>query len=343
MSTLHFRAIGAVLGISFAAACGGDGPSGPSFADSASVENTEYFADDAVDAATEIIERMDFGTPQISIGGAAVATLRLASPAFTSRALLLNWRDLLHRPGGLGGRATEGCSMTTTGTTMNGSGFVDVNQNGIPDHLTFRWECTETDSTSSADTTYREVQLQEQTITENGASLHGYTNTVRWSYRSSDPFGNHDTYQTRYSETLDLRSDKATYRTRVEERRSYRFGEEVDDERQEAEWSGDFVPAIPIVRGAPLPNGLLTVRGRDAYSGLDYPGLSFTTGTAAPLAYAAGCSNDPPFTDGVLFGRLNGREGLASFAATFVGCGIYDIDTEGTSGPTTAMTRRAHD
>ena len=60
--------------------------------------------------------------------------------------------------------------------------------------------------------------------------------------------------------------------------------------------------------------------------------VSFTISTPTALAYNAACAaadNNPPFTAGVLLGKLNNSSSQASFEVTFTACGSYGVDVDG--------------
>jgi len=109
------------------------------------------------------------------------------------------------------------------------------------------------------------------------------------------------------------------------------------------EWGADFDADGTIEYGDPLPDGDLTLRGRSFYyEEPDGRNLSFTITTPTVLAYDASCAavdDDPPFTAGVLLGKLNGSNSQASFEVTFTGCGTYTVAVDNANDPAAVAAR----
>ena len=342
MTSLRLRATVALALAAFTAACGGGDGTGPSFADSVSTADALDFADLAADAAGQMAYQMNFGSA--SIGLAAPAAVRrlsakgfLATKSLGGRTLLpaanvIDWRSAAANPSGLQASAGEGCTYSFHGIQLGG-GFVDVNQNGIPDDVLIRIDCIQTDSISNPDTNYIHRQFQEQTIKENFSSMYGYTATVKVEEKYSDEFGNWEGYDVHGTETLDIRSGSAAHKYDFTYHEGGKFGAESADYVGGTSWDGAFDPDSPISLAADLPDGQLSFSGREYFTDTESNNLSFALHTTTPLAYDAACASadtNPPFSAGVIRGDLNANASQAHFTVTFTSCGNYDVAVNGT-------------
>lgn len=345
MTTSRHLGVVALAFAALTAACGGSDSSGPSFADSVSTTDAADFADDAIDASTSMAWAMDFGGPSIGLAAPGMMT-RLASKGYlASKSLggrtltpslsLVDLRAFAASPAGLQASAAEGCTYTVHGLSMSGSGFVDVNQNDIPDDLYLKIDCITTDSTSNPDTTYVLHLMQEQAIKENFSALHGFSASFHIIQRNSDEFGNFEGIDYSGNEALDIRSGSATHNVGFGYDEGSKFGTDEESYTGGAQWNGGFDPDGAIVLGDPLPDGALSFTGREFFTNSVTPlNLSFGIATTTPLAYKASCAaadSTPPFTSGVVRGRLNNNAAQASFQVTFTGCGGYDVTYSGTT------------
>jgi hypothetical protein len=353
MTPSRLRAAAALTFAFIAASCGGgDGGTGPTFSDSVSTADAQEFAGDLVGDVAQATQQLNFG--EGSIGLSAPAFIRRMSAqrpqltsAFAGHHLLapperLDWRSLVARPAGLQAAADEGCTITQSGFSMDGP--VDVDQNGFPDNFYIKQECLQTDSTNNADTTFSSYLLIEERVKQNFASLYGYDITIRLVNKNSDEFGNFSSNGFDASEGLDIRGGAAGHQF------SYVFHEEFKQDtasgayRSGVNWNVSFDPDGTIVLGDPLPDGALTLNGREYVTDTEDQNLSFSLATDTPLAYDATCwAGDalPPFTAGILIGHLNNNASSASFSATFTGCGVEPtISTEGTHDPVPVAARR---
>jgi hypothetical protein len=300
------------------AACGGgDGSTGPVFADSASTAEITDFAGDMAGLAGLAVNQLNFGS----------GSNGFYEPPFVRR----------YQPEGSPRRAElpalvdAECLQVLRGYA-NGGEPVDADENEIPDDFYFRLECTAIDSTTDPDTARSYVQFMEGYVRQNDASLHGYSAGVTYRIRVTDNFGNVEGSYWEASEVLDIRSNAASH--------TYHYldgGSEKNSGVPTAHEVGmtsttSFTPTGTIVLGDPLPNGAITVSGRQYALNSEGRNLSFAIGTDTPLAYDAACragDSNPPFTAGALRGRLNDDVTQATFTATFTSCGNYTVDVDG--------------
>lgn len=343
MRSTTLRASLALVLAAFTAACGGsDGSTGPSFADSVSTAEASNFAADAADAASGAMWALNFNEPGFGLAApqptvqrlAAKSPLQLGRLGF-DRATLSPKFDLMaiaRRPDGLQMIAAEGCTYTARGLSMGGGGFVDVNQNGIPDDAYLKVACVETDSTGGPGNHVTETQVQEQSVKENFAALFGYTVSIRVMGRYEDEDGNYEGGEIKMRRTIDVRSGSANGSSEVDYWEGESFEGDVYDWRAGQDDDASFDPNGTITLGNALPDGALTLNRRDFYTETDAVNLSFTVTTPTALVYNAACAladDNPPFTAGVLRGELNGNSGSASFEVTFTSCGNATIDVDG--------------
>lgn len=345
MTSIPFRASLALAAVTLVAACGGgsDGSTGPTFSDSLSAVEAGEFSSDAIEMAGQIGFGISRTGPTIGISAPAMvraafsrgslaalpARVRTAAEAIPA----MDWRTARSLAGVMA-TASEGCTVTAHGTEEGISGFVDVNGNDIPDDLYVKQDCTTTDSTG--DTTVVVHVVLTQQAKEDMTALYGFRYTIGYEFTFTDEFGN--TYTgVKYdaSEQVDVRAQSAAHVVQT----SVRGWNDIDGVRHEGSagrsFNASFDPAGTITPGAPVGNGALTFSGRDFYTQTDGRNLSFTLGTTAPLAYSAACfasATNPPFSAGVIVGRLNNSASQAAFIVTFSGCNAYGVDYIGTVG-----------
>jgi hypothetical protein len=352
MRSTRVRAALALVLAAFTAACGDSGSTGPSFADSVSTEDAENFAGDATEGATFAMGALNFSDPGIGLAALQAGAQRLAarSPLAATRSgsarstagiTRFDLMSLIQRPAGLQAVADEGCTYTLRGISNGGSGFVDVNQNGIPDDVYMKIICVTTDSSGGPGNRMVTTVSQEQSVKENFSSLHGYsgsyTFSLRWDYEGGDAEWVGESGEV----DIDVRSGAASGSQEFRVREGYREGD--DTYEWTAAWEDDasFDPDGTIALGSDLPDGDLTLGSRYAVTGPEGNNISFTISTSTPLAYNAACAavpTNPPFTAGVLRGELNGSSNLASFEVTFTSCGNVSIDVDGAYDEVTITT-----
>jgi hypothetical protein len=342
MTTSRLSAVAAVAFAFVAASCGGDGGTGPTFADSVSTSEAQGRAAQTVNNIGLSVGQLNFGEGSIGLVAKAFTARVTAQRPFAVRSIgghalrrevrIPDWHTIVQGSAGSQASAEEGCTVTQSGTTPGGP--VDVDQNGFPDNLYFRQECLLTDSTSNADTTYISYLLVEERVKQNFSSLYGFDISVTELEKDSDEFGNFASFGVTGTEALDIRSGSATHRVNF----TVNEGGKVDTASAAYEdgvnWNVAFAPSASIFLGDPLPNGALTLSGREYTTDTEDQNVSFTLLTDTPLAYSASCYaalSNPPFTAGVLIGRLNNNADNGSFSATFTACGAAPtISTEGT-------------
>lgn len=347
MPTTRLRAVVVLAfaaGVASLAACGGDSGGGPSFSDSVSTADAEQFASDASDGAVGAMQELNFGEGELPSFTSALAT-RFAAyrPASLSRlgvgavpmgTRLATLAAYVKHPTGLQLAAAEGCTITESG--IGPGGFVDVNQNGVPDNLLLREECTITDSTSNPDTTTVHYEFVEQHMVERMSALYGFDLSVTEVTKFSDEFGNFELEEIHGSEALDLRAGSASHSIDITEHEAAKFDTATGDFKFGQALSASFVPGSTITLGDPLPDGALTLTGREFVTNTEDVNLSFSLSTTTPLAYSAACAavpTNPPFTAGVLRGLLNNNSDQAGFTVTFTSCGNATVETNGTHDP----------
>ncbi|HVX88446.1 MAG TPA: hypothetical protein VG940_05920 [Gemmatimonadales bacterium] len=348
MTSLRLRATLALAAAAFTAACGGgDGSSGPSFADSVSTADAQDAGNNVAAYASQVAFAMNFGGPSIGIFAAPALTrvksyLPSTPAVFAGRelpAVDLSALDLRH-PAAVKGLmlADPSASCTYSGHGFTGGfGFdgdpIDVNGNGIPDDFAFRVECVESDSVAP-DTTVTMRIVQDYAIKELTGSLYGGTIAVHVLARYSDNHGRYEEEKIDLTGKQDIRADGIIDQASLEVHQGANNNiDPVVAISAGESWDNRFDPASTISLGSDIPDGALTLNGKTwAASTITGLNLSFTVSTPTPLAYSAACADadtNPPFTAGVLHGKLNNSSNQASFQIDFTSCGNYDVTVNG--------------
>src|SRR5690349_22512534 len=211
----------AAAGVFTLAACGGgDGSSGPSFADSVSTAAADSSADNVAQYASQVASAMNFNGP--SIGIIAAPAMARAEAHLASTPNVFAGRSFPHidlsgismtRPAAVRGlmlaSPAASCEYSGHGTT-GGFGFdgdmIDINGNGIPDDFAFKVVCTESDSVAP-DTTVTILISQEYTIKEIAGSFYGGTVGVHMHVRYSDNHGRYEEEKVDVTGKQDIRPD----------------------------------------------------------------------------------------------------------------------------------------
>lgn len=343
MTTSRLFGVVALAFAAFTAACGSDGSSGPSFADSVSTVDAENFANGVADYASQVASGINFNGPSIGLAAPAMAArLEAALPPMTSAFTgvtyprpdlsLLDWRVAGTRLSGPQAVASAGCTITAHGwMDPSFNDAVDLNANGIPDDAYLKYDCSFTDSVAT-DTVITEHQVIELAWKEISGSLYGQTIVYNIFSRAQDNHGRYE--QIRYD--IDAKQDIRS--SGIVDQASFTIREEVDlgtgAEFAEAgeSWNNSFDPAGTITLGGDIPDGALTIGGTRYYADSDNNNLRFGITTETALAYSAACAGAatiPPFTAGVLKGMLNNSSSQASFTVTFTACGNYTVAVSG--------------
>lgn len=353
MMTPRLRAVAALLLASFAAACGGsDGGGGPSYSDSVTTAEATNFANNSAETASYLADNLNFGSP--SLGGAAqamYARLQARPEIATARsqmthlrgfgATVPSWQAALHRPAGI--QLADGCSFSGHGLDEFPYGDpIDANGNNVPDDAAIDIVCTMSED-GGGDTVNTYIQEQHVAIKEIGGSIYGMTFTSHIRERWQDNHGNFEQGELKQGGKIDLRSASASTDQSMSMGYSAKFDDESGAYGYGEEWGADFDADATIVAGDPLPDGDLTLNGHSyAYEEPDGRNLSFSIATPTALAYSAACAasdDNPPFTAGVLLGKLNGSNSQASFEVTFTGCGSYTVAVDNANDPATVARR----
>jgi hypothetical protein len=350
MTSLRLRAATALLLASFAAACGSDeGGSSASFSDSVTTAEATEFANGAAETASYLADNLNFGTPEIAVTAQALYTRLMNKPevaAFRARmpgkvavgANAPNWQVAM-RPAGI--QLADGCSYSGHGFYEFPMGNpVDLNENGVPDDAALDVVCIYTEE-GGADTVWTIREEQHVKVKEIDGSLYGMNVSFQILQRVTNNKGLLEEIQVDQAAKIDLRSGSASTDQSMKFTGKFDEGDHEGAESGEGafgeEWGADFDADGTIVEGDPLPDGLLILRGRSFYyEEPDGRNLSFSITTPTALAYDAGCAaidDDPPFTAGVLLGRLNGSSAQASFEVTFTGCGSYTVAVDNANDP----------
>lgn len=353
MTTPRLRAVAALLFASFAAACGGgDGESGPSFSDSVTTAEATNFADGAAETASYLADNLNFGSP--SLGGAAQAMyvrLQARPEVAAARARMTRLRGFgPTAPTWQSGLQAATPQLAADGCSFSGHGLdefpygdpIDANGNGVPDDAAIDIVCTFTEE-GGGDTVNTYSQEQHVAVKEISGSIYGMTFSSHIRERWQDNHGNFEQGELKQGGKIDLRSGSAS----TDQTMSMGFSEEIDGEPVSygagEEWGADFDADATIVEGDPLPNGDLNLHGHSfAYEEPEGRSLSFTITTPTALAYSAACAasdTNPPFTDGVLLGKLNNSSSQASFEVDFTGCGTYTVAVDNANDPATVARR----
>jgi hypothetical protein len=328
-------------------ACGDSGTTGPDFDDEATMEETEDVAYDAVEIAVDVVDQLNFDGPNIALSATkAQASLRaIYGPQMGASRLpagIVMPGVTFSAAGELRLSAAPGCTTSSYGNDGDPWDWWDANENGIADDWGIDYTCVMKDS-SDLENILTQTQKLKITIKENTASLFGYHVTQAYSttyrYQNGDGFGGGFTG----NETLDIRAGSATHHQEFE---SKEWGDEESDHEEwvtGSESNVTFDPDGTISTEAALPDGEFELAGRRYFASTGGLSLSFTLETTDPLAYDAVCWDDninPPFTDGTLVGRLNGRSSSATFTIDFNGCDDFTIDTDHTSDEPVVVTKR---
>jgi hypothetical protein len=351
MSTSRLRAVAALLLASFAAACGsGDGGGGPSYSDSVTTVEATDFADGAAGMATDLADNLNFGSPSFGASQAMYTRLLARPEVAAARAKMThlhgfgatvpNWQGALH-PAGM--QLAEGCTFSGHGLYDFPYGDpVDMNENNVPDDAAIDIVCTMSEE-GNGDTVYTYIQEQHVAVKEIDGSIYGMTFSSRIRERQQDNHGNFEQAELKQEGKIDLRSSTASTDQSMSIAFSGKFDDEAGGYGAGEQWGADFDADATIVEGDPLPDGDLSLHGRSyAYEEPEGRNLSFTISTPTALAYSAACAasdDNPPFTAGVLLGKLNGSSNQASFEVTFTGCGTYTVAVDNANDPATVAAR----
>lgn len=338
------------------AACGGgDGGAGPTFSDSVTTAEASDFADGSAETATYLADNLNFGSPSIAATSQLLYTRLMNKPevsAFRATlprpssfgATVPSWQGAMH-PAGM--QLAEGCTFSGHGLYEFPDGPpVDVNENGIADDAAIDIVCLFTEE-AGGDTVYTVRQEQHVAISEIEASLYGMNVNYLILFRVTSNHGFLSEEKLEQSAVIDLRSGTASTDQSMKYSGAYREG---DFDGAEAgagafgeEWGADFDADATIVYGSPLPDGDLSLHGHSyAWEEPDGRNLSFTISTPTVLAYSAACAavpTNPPFTAGVLLGKLNNSSSQASFEVTFTGCGTYTVAVDNANDPAAVAAR----
>jgi hypothetical protein len=333
MPISRLRAAAALTFAFIAASCGGDGSTGPTFADSVSTSDAIGVAVDAGYIAGDIAYALHANGPTIGLAAPAMAARafqqgKLADLPARVKALAASMPALRlgvsARPAGLQLSSSEGCTLTVHGTMEGTDGYVDVNANGVPDDLYYKEDCHYTDSTSS-DTVFFTHFLLEQTARDHMGSLYGFSASFRYEYVTTDEFGN--TWQGftyAASEALDILAGGATHHVTWKVRGWDDVSGVLDEGTSGEDFDASFDPSGTIALANPIPDGNIDFTARDYFTDTSDGNVSFGLETTTPLAFDSSCydaDTNPPFVGGVIRGRLNNNASQASFTATFTACG----------------------
>ena len=316
----------------------GDSNSGPDFDDEATTDETLGVSEDAVSLAQQIAYSMDFGTPNIFLAPMANAARSTAFGPHAVRPMqrrgavaavgLATWTG--DRAVALQAVAANGCSVTSHGT--DGSDpfdYLDENGNDIPDDWSLKLVCVAVDSSDTSNVwTYTETY--DVGAKEDMSALHGFEGRLHFSDIGRDEEGHSAGQVYTGTEVLDVRTGSVAHRFSFQ----VRYFEDDEESVTGNEWNATFDPASDIVLGDPLPDGDLDFSGRSWFVNTGDISLSFALESTTPLAYSAACEAGdvtPPFTAGVIRGRLNNSSSAASFEVTFNDCADFTVTTSGTS------------
>lgn len=324
-------------------ACGSDSSGGTDFDNTATTGDTEDAADNAADLATNITEEMNFGGPNIFIAAPAqvaafAAKHPIAARPFGGRGFTSDLMTAAPTGAKFALQASAAVGCTVTGHGSDGSDPFqpyDGNGNDIPDDWYVKAVCVTKDSSDTANVvTY--TQNVEYSAKENAASVYGYDAAVTATVRAADEEENAEGFEFKASDHLDLRATSAAHRFSYSAR-EYGTADGVTEEAKGGQsWDASFDPDGNIIFGDPLPDGILAFTGKNWFSNTDDVALSFTLDTPTSLLYSAACADvndNPPFTQGVIRGRLNGGSSSASFTVTMTDCGVYTVATDNTDDP----------
>lgn len=348
--------VAAVATCTLVACGGGDGGTGPSFADSVSTAAADSAADYVAGFAGQVAYSMNFNGPSVGLASPMMLArvtrdLSTSAPSLNGATLrqpdaaMLDWHQVVARAKGIQlAAAASGCTVTMRGSDDPFSPQpTDANGNGIPDDFYLKYVCTGVD-TIATDTVLTGIESEEVAIKEISGSLYG---TILSVVAHAEQHDNHGRYVIPFHLELkarqDIRTDgivdEASIKARVESNLS---GEVVFEEAGES-WSNGFDPATPISPESDLPDGDLTIGGTRYHLDSEGHNLSFGISTTDPLAYSAACAavpTTPPFTDGTLLGKLNNSTSQASFTIDFTSCGNYTIAVNGAYDEPVVVTAR---
>lgn len=335
-------------------ACSDDGGDGTDFDDSASSADTYDAAEMGMDFAEATMDQLNFGGPTgyLSASRAFVSLRPRSGSSRLSRGGLPADLAVPGMTAGADGKlkfvAAPGCSISSYGSDGEPWNPYDGNGNEIGDDWGLDQVCVYVDS-SDAENHWTQRQTIKYRQKENTASLHGFTSSFYYENKWTSEEGDEEAGRFEAWEVVDIRAGSAHREVKYSDKE---WDVEPGEPRYEwvrgAEMEADFDPADAIALDEDLPDGDLSFNGRVYEAETDSPSYSFDVETTEPLAYNAGCWDegyDPPFTDGVIHGVLNGRNGSAEFTVTFFDCdGDYDIDVDNTSDePAIASHRRPVD
>jgi hypothetical protein len=331
-------------------ACGDSGSGGPEFDGEATTDETWTAAEDAAEAFGDAMHALNFGDPDIEILAAASASAeRLAArhPEFGGRFFAQARAQGFRAPGltttrdGIQLVAAPGCRVEASGTDGGPFDPYDGNDNGIPDDWHVKIVCVQQDSTDPGNVE-TVTQTQEIAVKENTDALHGFSARALLSIRGVQEDGNSGELRVEATQALAIKADGVdedhTFKARLA---STAEGDAFESQGGE-ERHVSFDPASPIALGSDLPDGDLTIDGRQWFANTDDVSLSFSIETTDPMAYDAACLGvtHPPFTDGTIVGRLNGNSNSARFQVDFTACGDYTIEVDNTSDEGIPVTRK---
>jgi len=356
MMTPRLRAVAALLLASFAAACGGsDGGGGPSYSDSVTTAEATEFANGSAETATYLADNLNFGMPEIAAASQALYTRVMHKPevaALRSRlprgsqfgATVPSWQGAMH-PAAM--QLADGCTFSGHGLEEFPDGPpIDVNGNEVPDDAAIDIVCIHNEE-GNGDTVWTLRQEQHIAISEIDAAVYGLNMSYLILYRETNNHGYLSEEKLEQSAKIDLRTGTASTDQSMKYSGRYKEGDHAGAESGEGafgeEWGAYFDADATIAYCDPLPDGDLNLHGRSFYyEEPDGRNLSFSITTPTVLAYSAACAasdDNPPFTAGVLLGKLNGSNSQASFEVTITGCGTYTIAVDNANDPATVAAR----
>lgn len=199
----------------------------------------------------------------------------------------------------------------------------DSDQDGLPDHATYTFDCAYTDpQDGSSFTVTGTIHLFDSQDAANGFGFD--INFVNFKFALSFP-GQNGTTTTEIVvngfDGIDVLPSSAVADQDV------RFVFRVNNRRvflSTWNWSIGFTPTGTIDYAAEdLPPGDFTLNGGFVFqgdAGQTGGDWAFTLNTTSPLAYDGTCTLEPPFASGQIQGAINARNSVG-FTVTYTGCG----------------------
>lgn len=329
-------------------ACSDSGSGGPDFDGEATSDETFEAGMGAGEMLADMMYTLNFGSPDIFVATAASARRFTASHPEFGGGLAPRLLDRgpaapglsATRGTGLQFVAAPGCSIVSSGTEGDPFDYYDGNGNSIPDDWHVKVVCVMQDSTDPANVTTI-TQTEEVTVKENSAAIYGYSAKSLFSIKVTDEEGSSAGIQFEGSDVLDIRADRINDHYKFTARGWETTEEGLLEEQGGEERTAAFDPTGTITIESALPDGELTLNGRQWFAATDDLSLSFTLETTEPLEYESACFDvtDPPFSDGTLVGHLNGNANSATFTLAFSDCGDFTVTVDNTSDEPVVVTR----